>query len=172
MAYSATWIGWESLRLDNFSHNVDLSFPLQYMSQPAVDFLRVSFPLTTIFWSSTQRAEPFFLWLMNSSYSGVTTCSLPKMGNILAFCNSSSYGSYCNESSTPSSTRSLTIAWGQASSEWTSWMIYVQLCTLPVPILLGLVLIMWTYAWPDCSLLLSLPFWWPISILGPRYLPI
>ena len=53
-------IGCDPLRFDNFSHNVDLSFHLQQLSQPAVDFLRVSHYLTTTFWSSTLRAEPFF----------------------------------------------------------------------------------------------------------------
>ena len=38
MEYSATWIGCNSLRLDIISHNVDLSFHLHQMSQPAVDF--------------------------------------------------------------------------------------------------------------------------------------
>ena len=67
MAYLATWIGWNSLRLDNFSHNVDPSFHLQQMYQPAVDFLRVSHPLMTTFWSLSLKAEPFFLWSMNVS---------------------------------------------------------------------------------------------------------
>ena len=62
-----TWIGCNSRRLDNFSHHVDPSFHLQQMSQPAVDFLRVSHPLMTAFWSSTMRAEPFFLWSINIS---------------------------------------------------------------------------------------------------------
>ena len=62
MAYLATWIGCDSLRLDNFSHNAEPSFHWQHLSQPAVDFLMVSFSLTIIFWSFTLRAEPFFLW--------------------------------------------------------------------------------------------------------------
>ena len=66
MEYSATWIGCNSLRLGNFSHDVDSSFHLQQMSQPYVDFLRVSHPLMTTFWSSALRAEPFFLWSMNA----------------------------------------------------------------------------------------------------------
>ena len=45
----ATWIGCDSLRLDNFSHDVVLYFHLQHMSQPAVDFQRISHPLTTTF---------------------------------------------------------------------------------------------------------------------------
>ena len=47
-AYLATWIGYDSLRSESFSHNVDPSFHLQQMSQPAADFLRVSHPFMTI----------------------------------------------------------------------------------------------------------------------------
>ena len=50
-----TWIGCNSLKLDNFFHDVDPSFHLQQISQPAVDFLRDLLLLTTIFWSSTLR---------------------------------------------------------------------------------------------------------------------
>ena len=57
MAYSTTWI---SLRLNTFSHDVESSFPLQQISKPTVDILKTSHSLTTIFWSSTQRAKPFF----------------------------------------------------------------------------------------------------------------
>ena len=60
MAYLTTWIECDSLKFDNLSQDVDPSFHSQQMSQPAVDFLRVSRPLTIIFWFSTLRAEPFF----------------------------------------------------------------------------------------------------------------
>ena len=60
MAYLATWIGYNSLKLNNFSQNVDPSFNSQCTFQPAVDSLRVSCPLTTIFWSSSPRAEQSF----------------------------------------------------------------------------------------------------------------
>ena len=39
MAYLATFIGCNSLRLDSFSHDMEQSFHLQLMSQPDVDFL-------------------------------------------------------------------------------------------------------------------------------------
>ena len=60
MAYLATWIGCNSLQFDNLSHNFEPSFHLQQMSQPTVDFLKVSLPSTTSFQCSTLRAETFF----------------------------------------------------------------------------------------------------------------
>ena len=66
VSYLAIWIGCNSFRLDNFSHDAEHFFYFQQMSQPAVDFLRVFCSLTTIFRSFAMRAEPFFLWSINS----------------------------------------------------------------------------------------------------------
>ena len=62
-----------SLILDNFSHNVDSFCHLQHVTQPAVDFLRVSGPLTTTFWSSTLRADPWLMNIYNKRYSFLST---------------------------------------------------------------------------------------------------
>ena len=42
------------------------------MSQPVVDFLSVSHPLTTTFSFFTLRAESFFLWFMSSVTKNIT----------------------------------------------------------------------------------------------------
>ena len=60
---------------DNFSHDVELSFHLQQMFQPAVVLLRVSHPLTIIIWSSMLRAEASFLWSMTVSNKRYTYSS-------------------------------------------------------------------------------------------------
>ena len=52
--------GVQPLKLDYFPHNVKLSFFLKQMSQPAVNFLIISLPLTITFWSPSLRAEAFF----------------------------------------------------------------------------------------------------------------
>ena len=102
MAYLATWIGYDSLRLGNFSHDVDPSFHLQQMSQPAFDFLRVSHLSMSIFWSSTVRAEPLFLWLMNDSnnrYSFLSTSHWACIEYVLMFAASSVISSPGNTTS-------------------------------------------------------------------------
>ena len=83
-----TWIWCDSLRLDNFSPNVEPSFHLQQIFQPAVDFLRAYHTLTSIIWFSILRAELFFLWLMNTSnekYSFLSTSQWAYIDSAMMF---------------------------------------------------------------------------------------
>ena len=80
--------------------------------------LPIGFPLSSCLWwpvglwSISPLLEQYLHIQTLVPHSGVTSGSLPKMGNVLIFCNSSSYGLYCSVYSAPSSTKSLTITWG------------------------------------------------------------
>ena len=118
---------------------------------------------------SQEHYSAFTYW---SPHSRVTSSSSSHMEKVSAFCNSSSYGSYCGVSSTPSSTKSLNSVQGPS------------LCCRDAMIELHLAL----HSFCSHSSWLSaqcMDLWrtWlfslmifaikagPISMLGPRYLP-
>ena len=48
MPWAMTYYWVQILKMDSFSHDVEPSFHLQQMSQPAIDFPMVSLPLTKV----------------------------------------------------------------------------------------------------------------------------
>ena len=106
-----------------------------------------------------------------SSHSGVTYRSSSKMGNILAFCNLSSYWLHCSVSFVPNSTRSLTIRWGPGLW-WKDSMNKLHLCLHSYCSHSSWVsawyMDLWG-TWPFSLIIFAINVG-PISLLRPRYL--
>ena len=138
--------------------------------------LPIGLPLASCFWHTTWALVIFSALESNISaftywypHSGVTSGSSSNMGNVLAFCDSSLYGSYCGMSSTPSSTKSLNSV--QGPSFWCrDAMNELRLALHSFPSHSSWVSAWYLWrTWPFFLMIFAVKVG-PISMLGPKYL--